>query len=85
MAPASYGSTLEIDHIISLELGGSNDIANLFPEKADAHPGYRVKDKLENKLHKLVCAGAISLRAAQVGIATNWQRLYLRDFGVSPV
>src|SRR5438067_6826347 len=25
----SYGKTLEIDHIVSLELGGSNDIANL--------------------------------------------------------
>src|SRR5258708_2675345 len=29
MAPASYGSSLEIDHIVSLELGGSNNIANL--------------------------------------------------------
>ena len=29
-----YGGTLEIDHIVSLEIGGSNDIANLFPEKA---------------------------------------------------
>ena len=57
--PGHYGSTLEIDHIVSLELGGSNDIANLFPEKADAHPGYHVKDKLENKLHTLVCAGQI--------------------------
>jgi hypothetical protein len=26
-------ATLEIDHIVSLELGGSNDIANRFPEK----------------------------------------------------
>ena len=41
-----------------------------------------MKDKLENKLHQLVCAGAISLRAAQVGIAANWQRLYRLDFGV---
>jgi hypothetical protein len=30
MAQKLYGSTLEIDHIVSLELGGSNDIANLF-------------------------------------------------------
>lgn len=85
MAPASYGSTLEIDHIVSLELGGSNDIANLFPEKANADPGYHAKDRLENRLHELVCAGSISLRAAQEGIAANWQRLYRLDFGVSPV
>ena len=49
MQPGHYGSTLEIDHIVSLELGGSNDIANLYPEKLDAAPGYQVKDRLENK------------------------------------
>ena len=29
LAAMQYGSTLEIDHIVSLEMGGSNDIANL--------------------------------------------------------
>jgi hypothetical protein len=76
MAERPYGSALEIDHIVSLELGGSNDIANLYPERADAAPGFRVKDKLENRLHALVCAGQMTLRSAQLGIATNWQRLY---------
>jgi hypothetical protein len=81
LAPKSYRRTLEIDHIVSLELGGSNDIANLFPERA---PGYHVKDKLENKLHHLVCSGAITLRAARRGIATNWQRLYEKVYGTLP-
>ncbi len=81
LAPGHYGSSLEIDHIVSLELGGSNEIANLYPEKLDAGPGYRVKDKLENKAHALVCAGAITLHAAQVAIATNWQAFYKRVFG----
>jgi hypothetical protein len=81
MASGHYGSSLEIDHIVPLELGGSNDIANLYPEKLDAGPGYRVKDRLENKAHDLVCAGEITLRAAQLGIATNWQALYKRVFG----
>ncbi len=84
LTPRGYGSTLEIDHIVSLELGGSNDIANLYPEKASPSPGYHVKDRLENKLHAMVCAGQISLRAAQVGIATHWQALYASVFGVSP-
>ena len=84
IAPGHYGSTLEIDHIVSLELGGSNDIANLFPEKADAHPGYHAKDKLENKLHKMLCAGQIALRTAQRQIAGDWEALYLRVFGVAP-
>jgi hypothetical protein len=76
-----YGSTLEIDHIVSLELGGSNNIANLFPEKALANPGYHVKDRLENRLHELVCTGTMSLRTAQIRIAGNWQRLYRSVFG----
>jgi hypothetical protein len=84
MTPGHYGNTLEIDHIVSLELGGSNDIANLYPEKANAHPGYHVKDKLENRLHELVCLGSMALRGAQDGIATNWEGLYKRVFSAAP-
>jgi hypothetical protein len=83
LKPGHYGGSLEIDHIVSLELGGSNDIANLYPERLNAGPGYRVKDRLENKTHSLVCAGGITLHASQVGIATNWQVLYKRVFGKS--
>jgi hypothetical protein len=65
----------EIDHIISLELGGSNDIANLYPEAAEPRPGFHEKDKIENYLHKQVCNGAISLEEAQWQIATNWLQI----------
>jgi hypothetical protein len=84
LKPISYGDALEIDHIISLELGGSNDIGNLFPEKADAHPGYHAKDRLENRLHDLVCDGKRTLRSARLRIASNWQRLYKDVYGVAP-
>lgn len=84
LAPKAYGSTLEIDHIVSLELGGSNDIANLYPERAAAHPGYHVKDKLENKLHKLVCANLLDLTRTRRAIASNWERLYTKIYGVAP-
>jgi hypothetical protein len=86
-ATEQRGSTLEIDHIVSLELGGSNDIANLYPEEAtlpSGAPGFHVKDKLENRLHDMVCDGRITLRAAQRGIASNWQSLYKKAFGVAP-
>jgi hypothetical protein len=82
LAPKRYGSTLEIDHIISLELGGSNDIANLYPELA---PGYHMKDVLENRLHKLVCSGAMTLHTAQRRIAADWTTLYEKVFGTKPV
>jgi hypothetical protein len=81
LAPRPYGSTLEIDHVVSLELGGSNDIANLYPERA---PGFHAKDKLENRLHDMVCSGQIPLAAARQQIAANWQALYQRVFGVTP-
>lgn len=87
LTPKSYGSTLEIDHIVSLELGGSNDIANLFPEKATLPgnaPGFHVKDKLESAVHKWVYDGKISLRTAQRKIATDWVALYKQVFGVAP-
>lgn len=84
LAPRRYGRALEVDHIVPLELGGSNVIANLFPEKADAHPGYRAKDRLENAVRGIVCRGAMRLRTAHRRIAANWQRLYAQVFGVAP-
>ena len=87
LAAKLYGSTLEIDHIVSLELGGSNDIANLYPKRrrlpANA-PRFHVKDKLENKLHDLVCDGSMTLRSVQRQIAANWQALDKKVFGVAP-
>jgi hypothetical protein len=80
-----YGRPYEVDHIVSLELGGSNDIANLYPEAAsDPSPGFRVKDRLENRVHALVCAHRLGLRTAQRSIASNWLLLYRRVFGLSP-
>jgi hypothetical protein len=84
MVPRSYGRTIEIDHIVSLELGGSNDIANLYPEPGSGPASYHVKDRLENRLHDLVCAGSMTLHASQSGIASNWEALYRRVFGIAP-
>jgi hypothetical protein len=53
-------------------------------EKASPTPGYHVKDKLENKLHDLVCDGKRQLRATQRKIASDWQALYKSVFGVAP-
>ncbi len=70
------GSTYEMDHLIPLELGGSNDIKNLFPEAALPTPGFHEKDKVENYLHKQVCDGKMTLSTAQKQIATNWLAVY---------
>lgn len=62
-------------------LGGSNAIANLFPEPGSGAANYHTKDALENRAKNAVCAGQISLRTARRGIARNWEALYTRLFG----
>jgi hypothetical protein len=84
LAPRAYGRAIEIDHIVPLELGGSNAIANLFPEPGTGTASYHVKDRLENRLRALVCRGAFRLRSAQRQIAANWEALYGRVFGSAP-
>jgi hypothetical protein len=79
---AEYGITshtsgqYEVDHFIPLELGGSNDISNLWPEPATPIPGFHEKDKVENYLHAQVCSGAMSLSDAQSAIASDWVAVY---------
>lgn len=77
-APREY----EIDHLISLELGGSNSIRNLWPQSYVTQPlNARVKDRVENKLHKLVCAGKLPLEQAQREIAADWRAAYAKYVG----
>jgi hypothetical protein len=69
----------EVDHLISLELGGSNDIKNLWPESYRTEPwNAHVKDKLEDRLHEVVCTGKLSLPEAQKAIAADWIAAYRR-------
>jgi hypothetical protein len=84
MTAMHYGRTIEIDHIVPLELGGSNDAANLFPEPGSGPASYHAKDRLENRLRELVCSGGMSLAAARRGIAVNWERQYRLVFGLVP-
>jgi hypothetical protein len=70
----------EVDHLISRELGGADDPANLWPQPywTPDRPGAYQKDKLENWLHGQICAGKISLADAQAAIVKDWYALYLK-------
>jgi hypothetical protein len=74
VATGCPGAGFEIDHLISIELGGANDVRNLWPQPVDADgvEGFHTKDKLENHLHKMVCAGTMPLRQAQLCISRDW-------------
>lgn len=72
VAEPAYGQhhiSGELDHLVSLELGGANDARNLWVE---AGPIPNRKDAVEDALHHAVCDGRITLRAAQQEIAGNW-------------
>jgi hypothetical protein len=78
----------ELDHLISLQLGGTNDVENLWPQSYAAIPGQgiwnaHIKDKVETRLHTMVCAGKISLPQAQREIATDWVKAYKKNYSTT--
>lgn len=88
---ASYGVAYvkgadEVDHLISLELGGSNSIKNLWPEPYNQEWNAHVKDRLENKLHELICSPGTPdeqnarMKQAQYEISHDWIAAYKKYF-----
>lgn len=66
-------SDYELDHMVPLELGGCPDCdANLWMEP---WPDAREKDRVENYLHREVCAGRMPLAEAQQRIMNDWYAL----------
>ena len=77
----SWPRESELDHEVPLELGGSNDATNLWPEVGK--PSGNPKDRVENALNHAVCSGRITLAAAQLAIAANWMTA-VQKFGIKP-
>jgi len=69
--------TCELDHLISLELGGADTLDNIWPQCGP--PGvslsqrfFKEKDGVENYLAKMVKTSQMDLGEVQRGIATDW-------------
>lgn len=62
----------EVDHLFSLEFGGSNDTTNLWIQPALPKPGFHEKDVLENWLHKEVCSGKMTVDSATHLVMPDW-------------
>lgn len=81
----------EVDHLISLELGGDNSVSNLWPQSYLSVPyNAHTKDKLENYLARRVreefrtngpSAAENLLTGFQREIATNWVACYTNHLG----
>lgn len=68
--PPSDRGRVELDHLVSLSLGGSSDVTNLWPEVDPKI--YTRKDKVEDRLHAAVCSSRVKLVPAQDAVAQDW-------------
>lgn len=73
----------ELDHLVPLELGGSDGMGNIWPEcgpdSVTLNQRYfKEKDHVENYLAEQVKSGRMPLQQAQSGIARDWTQ-YLND------
>ena len=89
---ASYGighwekGEYEIDHLISLSLGGSNSVKNLWPQSYLTEPwNAHTKDQLEYKLLQLVRSGQVDLHTAQQEMARDWIAAYKKYVSPTPL
>ena len=78
----------EFDHFIPVEIGGSNDIKNLWPEPLHLNVrgydlGSKTKDKVEDALGELVKSGQMPLAEAQKEIL-DWPAAYEQYVGPFP-
>jgi hypothetical protein len=84
--PAQGRSITELDHLVPLELGGSDYVPNFWPQPSDIpNAGYKnTKDNIERTLNRAVCARTprVTLAQAQNAIAYDWttalQSLHLK-------
>jgi hypothetical protein len=75
-------SDYELDHLISIELGGNpTDPNNLWPEPWNGPQGAHIKDAIETHLKHLVCKRQITLLEAQTAIRTDWIAAYKKYIG----
>ena len=66
----------EMDHLVPLAIGGSDEPSNLWPEEREGEWGAEVKGRLEWRLVQLVCGRAVDAGQAQHDIATDWIAAY---------
>ena len=80
----AHGKRWEVDHLISREISGADDVRNLWPECYAGPWNAHDKDRVENRVHVELCAGRLTLEEAQHALTDDWQATYVRYFGQPP-
>lgn len=71
----------EIDYLITPDLGGADSVRNMWPQPYSTAWNARVKDRLEQRLHQMVCNGQMDLPTAQRELAADWIGAYRKYLG----
>jgi hypothetical protein len=71
----------EVDYLITPDLGGAPSFRNMWPQPYSAKWSAHEKNKLEQRLHDLVCDGKVDLATAQRDIAADWIGAYKKYVG----
>ena len=78
---AAQAKGYQVDYLINPQLGGNDDLENLWPEPYHATVwNASAKDALEARLHGMVCSGSMSLDEAQQELSTDWIATYKKVF-----
>jgi hypothetical protein len=70
------GYSGDVERLIPVSLGGSNDPDNLFPFHASGEYTVAAMNQLADHLHQLVCDGKVALKDAQDAFKKDWTRAY---------
>lgn len=85
LAPGMSPDDCEEDHLFALLDGGHpRDRKNLWCMVYDDLYGARVKDRLETRVGRLLCAGRITLDQARAALSPNWLVGYVQYVGPLP-
>jgi hypothetical protein len=68
----------EVDHRFPRDLGGADDIRNLWPQPYAGKWNAHMKDRLEARAKREVCSGALSLQEARSWFEGDWRKAYKR-------
>jgi hypothetical protein len=66
----------DLDHLVPVALGGSNDPDNLWPMRGKDEFTPAAKAQLAERLKQMVCDGKLSLKDAQNAFKKDWTKTY---------
>jgi hypothetical protein len=81
--PWTRRAEFKIDHLVPIELGGADDMDNLWPQSLNVRP-YNAgrKEQLTQRLLALIAEGRMSLAQAQEEIRQDWISAFVNHLGM---